>query len=192
MKTQRERNQEYYQQHREELKVRKLAYYHDVAKEKIDREKKKEYMREYLKTYKRKPKTPEEIAERNRRRRERYATDPEYREKVKSQSRLRNQRNPRAKKNGRLKAEFGITIEQYNAMLERQGGVCAICGEPMKKIGEKGKRNHSMYVDHDHKTGKVRGLLCNQCNFGLGQFRDDPILLAKAIEYLNNWSSGVA
>lgn len=56
----------------------------------------------------------------------------------------------------RLKRLFGITWEQYDQMLSSQGGVCALCGDPPK-----GKR---LAVDHDHKTGKVRGLLCSFCN----------------------------
>ena len=63
-------------------------------------------------------------------------------------------------------------------MLEAQDGVCAICGKtPQQNI----KR---LYVDHDHETGDVRGLLCQQCNIGLGAFRDDKAVLHKAIKYL--------
>ena len=189
MKTQRQRNQEYYEANQEKEKERALARYYAV-RETIDREKRKEYMREYLKTYKRKKKTPEQIAERNRKRRERYANDPEYREREKAQARRRSALNPQAKKNGRLKQEFGITLEQYNELLAKQGGKCAICGATVTGVREKGKREHSLYVDHDHKTGSVRGILCSHCNFGLGNFRDSPALLLRAAEYLNSWSSG--
>ena len=68
-------------------------------------------------------------------------------------------------------------------MESQQGGVCAICKKP-----EKSKWNTEqpmlLAVDHDHETGRVRGLLCNNCNTGLGKFMDDPDLLSSAIEYL--------
>jgi hypothetical protein len=55
-----------------------------------------------------------------------------------------------------LKRRYGITPEQYQKMLDRQGGICAICGRPPKTL--------RLSVDHDHRTGRVRGLLCYQCN----------------------------
>jgi Recombination endonuclease VII len=65
-------------------------------------------------------------------------------------------------------------------LFERQNGTCAICGrEEWEKVKVLG-------VDHDHKTGRVRGLLCTDCNMGLGKFKDDPALLRKAIKYLGS------
>jgi hypothetical protein len=62
-------------------------------------------------------------------------------------------------------------------MLKAQGGQCAICREPPNpKI--------SLHVDHDHRTGRVRGLLCFTCNNGLGQLQDSPVLLRKAAAYV--------
>lgn len=78
-----------------------------------------------------------------------------------------------------LKTKYGITLETYNFMLKAQGGVCAICGQ-----GEIVK-NRTLAVDHCHKTGKVRQLLCGNCNQALGKFKDDPSLLLKAADYLN-------
>lgn len=77
----------------------------------------------------------------------------------------------------KVKQHYGIEPEQYNAMGEEQGWVCAICGKPSPE-------GFRLAVDHDHKTHKVRGLLCSRCNQGLGKFLDDPLLLLKAIEYL--------
>lgn len=74
---------------------------------------------------------------------------------------------------------YGLTEDQYRAMLERQGNACAICGST--QWGGKHDRPH---VDHDHATGRVRGLLCGSCNYGLGCFRDDPKRLTAAISYL--------
>jgi hypothetical protein len=77
---------------------------------------------------------------------------------------------------GHLRRTFGITQAYYDALLERQGGGCAICGKPPGKI--------ALHVDHDHETGEIRGLLCVGCNNALGQFHDDPALLDRAIDYV--------
>ncbi len=69
-----------------------------------------------------------------------------------------------------------MTYQEFKKLLKKQGGKCAIC-----RMFEKKRR---MSVDHCHKTGKVRGLLCRTCNIGLGQFKDNPELLKKAIKYL--------
>lgn len=73
--------------------------------------------------------------------------------------------------------KYGITIEQYNLMLAAQNGVCAICKQPEK--------NKNLSVDHNHATGKVRALLCEHCNRGLGHFKDNPILCSAAATYLS-------
>ena len=93
-----------------------------------------------------------------------------------------------------LKYKYGITIADYNLMLNRQGSTCAICNEK-NFTREKGTHNNksvpmSLAVDHNHKTGQVRGLLCNGCNTSLGKFKDDPILLEKAIQYLKETDGG--
>ena len=84
-----------------------------------------------------------------------------------------------------LKTRFGITLEQYNQMLEAQNGVCAICGNPELIINKKTQQPDSLSVDHNHVTGKVRKLLCHSCNAGLGHFKDNTINLNAAINYLN-------
>jgi hypothetical protein len=76
-----------------------------------------------------------------------------------------------------LKQKYGITLEQYDAMLMNQDGKCPICDG---NLGEK----HRIAIDHDHKTGKVRELLHFRCNQGIGFFLDSPQLLRKAAEYL--------
>ncbi len=77
-----------------------------------------------------------------------------------------------------LRRFYGISIDTYESMLERQRGVCAICGQPP------GERR--LAVDHKHDTGTVRGLLCEKCNRGLGLFRDDQALLRAAADYLDS------
>ncbi len=84
----------------------------------------------------------------------------------------------RRKYDHHLRREFGITIEDYDAIVIYQNGLCAICGDPP------GRRREALHVDHDHETGMIRGLLCFRCNAGLGSFRDSPLALASASEYL--------
>jgi hypothetical protein len=77
----------------------------------------------------------------------------------------------------KLQREYGLTLEQFLDLLDRQNNQCAIC----KTVFE--NRSQS-FVDHCHTTGKVRGLLCAKCNFGIGQFNDNIEVLSQAIEYL--------
>jgi len=77
---------------------------------------------------------------------------------------------------GRIKKRYGITKADYERMLFVQMGLCAICLI---------KPTHKLHVDHDHLSGKVRGLLCGNCNKALGLLRDNTDFLIKAIEYLN-------
>lgn len=91
--------------------------------------------------------------------------------------------NPEKCKKHQWKRSFtkmGITPEIYGEKLSRQNGVCAICG----KTNTGGKR---LFIDHDHKSGAVRGLLCTHCNTGIGMFGDDREILAAAISYLIEW-----
>lgn len=79
----------------------------------------------------------------------------------------------------KLKITYGITPEQYDVMLTKQNGRCAICST--KKPGG---RTKMFFIDHCHSTGSIRGLLCMRCNTGLGLFLDSPKFLANAISYL--------
>lgn len=89
-----------------------------------------------------------------------------------------HRRNRDKARNQRLLKEYGISLADYIAMREGQGGVCAICQKKCPKNGD------TLSVDHDHDTGYVRGLLCNTCNNALGRFKDDPELLRRALSYL--------
>lgn len=73
-----------------------------------------------------------------------------------------------------------LSAEEYDTLLQRQKGVCAICGR---------KPEERLVVDHDHSSGKVRGLLCSPCNLGLGIFEDDPGRLVAGAEYLGKMSA---
>lgn len=79
----------------------------------------------------------------------------------------------------KMKQNYGLTPEAYEAMLAGQGGGCAICGFPPPE-----DRRLFLDIDHDHETGAVRGLLCNRCNTMLGQSRDNPERLEAGAEYL--------
>lgn len=80
-----------------------------------------------------------------------------------------------------LKTRYGITLEEYHSMLINQNGKCAICD----RLDSGKKANNAFCVDHCHKTGKVRGLLCMPCNRSLGQFNDDSNVLRKAADYID-------
>lgn len=93
-------------------------------------------------------------------------------------SACRERNRKRSTTNSILKRKFGITLLQYEELLELQNGVCAICQQP-------DGMGWSLAVDHDHTTGQVRGLLCGRCNYRLlGSVNDDIQLLERAIAYL--------
>jgi hypothetical protein len=76
-----------------------------------------------------------------------------------------------------LRRNFGFTLEEYDAILAAQDGRCGICGDEPAP-------GQFLHVDHDHESGDVRGLLCVRCNNGCGQFRENPQLLMKALDYV--------
>jgi hypothetical protein len=100
----------------------------------------------------------------------------------------RRDKDPDKELNRHLVRKFGITLEDFRALVAKQGGVCAICGEPPTIV--LGRRVQGrlatprLVVDHDHATGVVRGLLCVPCNRGIGLLKDDPKRLRSAFEYL--------
>lgn len=162
--------------------------YKDPERLKAYRERNRERLKAYRKAY----------TEKNREALRAYANayNEAHREKVKAQLRARyannrakvcaSQKAYREKNRERVKAcqrnsdlrhRFGIDLEAFNLMVEMQGGKCAICHEPFQT----GKGTH---VDHDHATGKVRGLLCSKHNMGIGYFQDSPALLRAAAGYL--------
>ncbi len=81
-----------------------------------------------------------------------------------------------------LRTRYGIDLNDFNFLLAEQGGCCAICGSDSPGT------NSQWHVDHDHRTGVVRGVLCRFCNQGLGHFNDDTDVLETAIVYLNSLS----
>lgn len=92
-------------------------------------------------------------------------------------------------RNGNLKKNYGITVVEYDAMLKAQNYQCAICEKESTEIHRSG-RPITLVVDHDHTTGKVRGLLCGSCNRGLGDFKEAQSTMVKAIRYLRAHKHG--
>lgn len=90
------------------------------------------------------------------------------------------------KRKQNLKKRYGLTVEDIERMLKNQNYKCAICGREIFLHGDSVDKNKIARVDHNHETGKVRGLLCNDCNRGIGLLKDNPMLLANAIKYLEN------
>lgn len=112
----------------------------------------------------------------------RRATDPAFKAR---QAESRKRYRERLKASGVMQARkleehrrytYGVKAEDYEKMLSRQNGCCAVCGD---------KSNKPLVIDHCHTSGAVRGLLCGNCNTGIGMFRDDAALLQKAISYLD-------
>jgi len=165
----------------------------DEVKLELKRKKHREYMRKWyaehpgyrrtqyekhggpLKMQEYRARNPDKTAAQLRRA---YWKDPE-------KARLRNQKRY-AKRNkekvlyaarkSNLKLRYGLTPAEYATMHAAQNGVCAICGGTNAR--------YKLSVDHNHTTGQLRELLCGRCNVALGNFRDDPLILHKALKYL--------
>jgi hypothetical protein len=83
-----------------------------------------------------------------------------------------------------IKRTYGITLEERNKILDSQNGCCAICKKPLSYLVSEKLKQKKLYIDHNHETGKIRGLLCSTCNTGLGMFKDNVEYLRNAITYL--------
>jgi hypothetical protein len=91
----------------------------------------------------------------------------------------RDPERAQAKERRRTLRAYGITESDWDEMLVRQGGKCAVC-----RTTKPGGRGESWHIDHDHVTGQVRGLLCQRCNLGIGMLGDDPDLMRAALRYV--------
>lgn len=83
-----------------------------------------------------------------------------------------------------LKIKYGLTIGDYEDMFFRQKGVCAICKRPSLT---KNKRFKNLFIDHNHETGEIRGLLCNNCNLAIGYFEESIEYMKQAIKYVKSF-----
>lgn len=162
------------------------SYYKNKEKWKLTRKKydsqpkRKKYLSEYQKANR------EKI---NQRKKERAIVDLEYRNKRNQMSSEWRKKNPEkqieSKKRSILKKKYGLTSEQFDDLLKEHQEVCAIC--KTKNVRPNNKKG--ICIDHNHKTGKVRGLLCDKCNRGIGLFGDSKELLEKAIKYIKKYET---
>jgi len=101
-------------------------------------------------------------------------------------------RNPARFQGYELKRHYGISVEDYQSILRSQGGVCAICGEPPGSAGTGDNSVGTLAVDHSHSLVGIRGLLCTNCNLGIGSFYESVEFLRKAADYLERHEKLVA
>jgi hypothetical protein len=90
--------------------------------------------------------------------------------------------NPQKEQARSLRNNFNLSLEEYKRMWDSQGGLCAICNQP--ETHKRNGKTKNLAVDHDHQTGKIRGLLCFDCNTGIGKLKEDASILLSAIHYL--------
>lgn len=103
----------------------------------------------------------------------------EHKEGERMRKSIYQKENPHIAKKAKLKYRYNITVEDYEDMLQKQGGVCKIC-----KLPQRSKKTLTLSVDHCHTTGRIRGLLCWNCNGALGQVKDNIQTLKAMIKYL--------
>lgn len=97
-------------------------------------------------------------------------------------------RPPETKKHKNLQRDYGITFDDYKAMYDAQDGRCKICREPLDLFCTH-NAPHKTCVDHNHTTGKIRGILCSPCNSGIGFFKEDIDIISNAIAYLKEYNN---
>jgi hypothetical protein len=106
---------------------------------------------------------------------------------VEEYNRIRRQKyleNPKKAREKALKSRYGLTFDDFENLLNSQNSKCAICNVPLARLGR------STHVDHCHTTGKVRGILCKECNTGLGKLGDNIDSIKKVIQYLERNQEG--
>ena len=112
-----------------------------------------------------------------------WSNKPGKKEAIANKNKNWSNNNPEKRRSNRLEKRYGITLEEYNQILKKQNECCKICKRHQTEF------MINLAVDHDHKTNKVRGLLCMGCNRALGYFRDSPECCNTAADYLNDFSS---
>lgn len=150
----------YYQRNRDACNKRTREY----------KKKNKDKVKKWSKTYCEKHK--EDISRKNRQRR--LDNIEIYKEREKNASK----KSAAVRKKAQLKRDYNLTIEEHNNMLIQQDYTCAICGTHQNDLRQ------NLCIDHNHTTGKIRGLLCHQCNLVLGNALDNIGVLENAIQYL--------
>ena len=118
--------------------------------------------------------------------RRRYQEDDDYRKKQRNRQNKRYQQNEWVRRKSRawyIQKKYKISDKEKADLYAAQGGKCAICGKPKQLYGDMSK---VLCIDHSEKSGKVRGLLCTNCNLGIGHFKDDVRAMENAIVYLKS------
>ena len=129
-------------------------------------------MREYAEGYR---------AKKNELRRLKYQNDAAHREKCKKLAKEYREKNPKKRRDAAMQKMYGVSPADYARLMKKQNNACAIC-----RFGF----SSTPHIDHCHATNTPRGLLCSQCNLGLGKFRDSPDCLRRAAEYLEAHKTG--
>lgn len=162
----------------EERRVRRLAY--QAAWNEKHPERRKAVAKKHAASDKRKAWLKEYNAKNREVLREKKKAWAKGREEhIKQQNAEWHQRNIARRTNAYLVRTYGITLDEYNALLAEQGGGCASCGALPLASGRR------MPVDHCHVTGRVRGILCTSCNITLGRFNDNPTTLRRLADYID-------
>lgn len=130
---------------------------------------------------------------------------PVEREKARKAQAIKRANDPRGERQrqvrARLRITYGLTEQQYATMFEAQKGCCAVCDSPIVSrldetrelyTGHGCPKNNVSRVDHCHKTGRVRGLLCGNCNHALGKFQESEKILLQAVRYLRESATAQA
>ena len=154
MYNKKEYNKNYQRTHREKIRELNKKYYHNNI-EKI-RKKHRLYKKEYY----------------IKNREKCIAQSREYKRTHKEQIKEYDKKHS-------LRYHYGLSIIEFNNILLAQNNRCAICNEPLDLQNSK-----NVHIDHDHKTGKIRGILCQKCNLAIGLLRDNPEYTKRATEYL--------
>jgi hypothetical protein len=152
----------YKQEHQEQINLYKLLHKEEIRKYKV------EYYQKHKKL----------ISIRDKKYRKKN------KEKISHNLKKYNAENTDKIRNTKLQKIFGITLIDYNQMLEEQNYLCVICGNKETVTDKRTNKIRKLSVDHDHQTGRVRGLLCGNCNNLLGRCKDNIKILQSAINYL--------
>lgn len=168
---QREYSRRWYQRNKEKLEQKRKTDY-EANPEKVEKARKKAL--EYYYTHR------EECIAKTHARRRKFRQTPEGKEQMRRE-RIKRKRYHR---DCILRSKYGITLEEYEELAAYQDHVCAICKKPDTHMNRWGHTNNNLSIDHCHKTGKIRGLLCKRCNTSIGKFEDSPDLLRNAAKYL--------
>jgi uncharacterized membrane protein len=107
-----------------------------------------------------------------------------YKNNIDKIKQYRVENKEKTRKNSYLNL-YKITLEEYESLLIKQNYVCAICKQPERIVDKRTNLVRNLAIDHCHNSNKIRGLLCNSCNQGLGKFKDNKNLLQEATNYLN-------